>query len=84
MFYAYVLFSPTTNKIYIGYTSRNPEERLFAHNNIEKGSYTSKFRPWVLLFWEVFDTKAKALGREKQLKSAAGRRFIREFISNQD
>jgi len=81
MFFVYVLYSPAADKIYIGYTSRNPEERLFAHNHIEKGSYTSRFRPWKILFTEPFETKSEALKREKQLKAGAGRRFIRDFIS---
>ena len=81
MFFVYVLYSPNTDKIYIGFTSRPPEVRLFAHNNIEKGSYTSRFRPWNLLFSEQFETKKEAMEREKQLKGAAGRRFIREFIA---
>jgi putative endonuclease len=80
MFTVYALHSPTFNKIYIGFTSRNPEERLFAHNHLEKNSFTSKFRPWIIIYTETHETKAAAMAREKQLKTAKGREFIRNLI----
>ena len=79
VFYAYVLYSPSFDKIYIGYTS-NLENRLNGHNHLDKKGWTRKFRPWVILFFEEFEYKKQALTREKQLKSYRGRCFIREQI----
>ncbi len=81
MFFVYVIYSEAFNKIYIGFTS-NLENRIFAHNNLPKG-WTSKFRPWQLVFSEKYETKKEAMIREQQLKSHAGRNFIRQKILNQ-
>lgn len=76
--FAYVLYSESYNKVYIGITS-NLEKRLFAHNNLPKG-WTKSFRPWVLAYFEEYSTKSEALKREKSLKSHMGREFIRKEI----
>ena len=82
-FTVYVLFSPDFNKIYIGFTS-NLEQRLISHNELGKKGWTIKFRPWTLIHTEAFETKADAMKREKQLKSAKGREFIwRDIIKNE-
>jgi len=78
MFYTYALYSKSYNKIYIGMTS-NMEKRLFAHNNLPKG-WTAKFRPWIVIHSETFETKSEALKREKQLKTSKGREFIWDIV----
>jgi putative endonuclease len=79
MYTVYALFSPTFNKIYIGFTS-NLEERFLAHNQFDKKGWTIRYRPWIIIHTEVFDQKAEAMKREQQLKSAKGRAFIRSLI----
>lgn len=79
MFTVYVLYSALHDKIYIGYTV-NLENRLLAHNMLEKKGWTIKYRPWSLLHTENFDTKAEAMLREKKLKTAAGRKWVRSLI----
>ncbi len=81
MFFVYVIYSPSSDKIYIGYSS-DLERRLFEHNHAIKG-YTLKFRPWVILFSEKYPDKKSAMAREKQLKSGHGREYIRKFIATQ-
>ena len=81
MFFVYALYSETHNKIYIGYSS-DPEMRLLSHNDDRNKGWTGRYQPWMLIFTEKCDTKTKALKREKQLKSAKGRRFIRDLIEN--
>ena len=78
-YYTYVLHSKKYDKIYIGYTS-NLEERMKSHNELGKTGYTRKFRPWTIIHTEAFDSKKLAMNREKHLKSARGRRFIREEL----
>ena len=75
MYTVYVLFSKKFNKIYIGYTS-DLESRIISHNELGKKGWTLKFRPWTLVYSEEFDTKGKALLKEKQLKSGRGREWI--------
>ena len=78
-FSVYVLFSPSHNKIYIGYTS-DLEKRLLSHNHLSPKGYTKRYRPWMLIHTEVFNTKLEAIKREKELKSGRGRKFIWELI----
>jgi putative endonuclease len=78
-FHVYVLHSGQYDKIYIGYTS-DLESRLNSRNELATKGWTVKFRPWSLVHTETFETKAEAMGREKQLKSARGREFIRKEI----
>jgi len=79
MYVVYVLYSETFDKIYIGYTS-NLEQRLMSHNFLAKKGWTIKFRPWKTVYTEEYFDKKDAMMREKQLKSASGRRFIRSLI----
>ena len=79
MFTAYVLYSKTFNKIYIGYTS-DIDQRLNSHNIYSKKGWTVKFRPWELLYFEEFETKSEAMKREKELKTAKGREFIWKMV----
>jgi len=72
----YVLHSPNFDKIYIGYTS-DLEQRMLSHNELGKKGWIIKFRPWMLIHTEEFEKKSEAIKREKQLKTAAGRRWIR-------
>ena len=80
MFTVYVLYSKQFDKIYVGFTI-NLDNRFKSHNELGKKGWTVKFRPWAVLHTEGFETKAAAMEREKQLKSAKGRAYIRELIN---
>ena len=84
MYYVYVVRSESTGKIYIGQTN-NIEKRLQRHNKIlkvKKTSYTYKNKGlWILVYKEKMSDRKTALKREKQLKSARGREFIKSRIS---
>ena len=75
----YVLYSSKFDEIYIGYTS-NLIQRFLAHNKLSKKGWSIKFRPWIVIHCEYFNSKIDALNREKQLKSAFHRKWIREQI----
>jgi len=81
MFTVYVLHSKLFDKIYIGFTS-NLVQRLLSHNELGKKGWTISFRPWTLIYKEELNLKSEAMKREKQLKTAAGRTFIRSLIKN--
>lgn len=80
MFTVYVLFSKEYNKIYIGFTS-DLEQRLLSHNELSKKGWTIRFRPWHLVYKEEYQFKSDAMHREKELKTATGRKFIWSLIT---
>ena len=77
-FVTYVLYSKNHNKIYIGYTT-NLISRFLSHNQLGNG-FTAKYRPWEVIYIEVFLTKKEAMFRERALKSFQGREFIRNVV----
>ncbi|TCJ12532.1 GIY-YIG nuclease family protein [Flaviaesturariibacter flavus] len=79
MYTVYVLYSSGYDKIYIGMTS-DLTERLRSHNELGKKGWTISFRPWTCIYTELFGKKPQALAREKQLKTAKGRAFIRTLL----
>jgi putative endonuclease len=79
MFIVYALYSENFNKIYIGMTS-NIAERFKSHNELSKKGWTKNFRPWIIIYQEEYTEKKEALKRERQLKGAAGRAFLRSLI----
>jgi len=79
MFYVYYLKSIYhPGKTYIGFT-RNLKQRIADHND-GKSVYTAQYRPWRMVGFLGFDTKAKALAFERHLKTNAGRIFLRRYL----
>ncbi len=72
MFTVYVLFFKKFKRIYIGFTS-DLQKRFLSHNELATKGHTVKFRPWIIAYTEVFNTKSEAMAREKQLKADKGR-----------
>jgi putative endonuclease len=77
-----VLYSPSANKFYVGYTS-NLESRLLSHNLLGTKDWTKRYRPWDLVYTEPYETKSSALKREKELKTGVGREWIRKMCSKE-
>jgi putative endonuclease len=74
MFYVYLLHSTKDNGFYIGY-STDLKRRLSEHRRA--ASFATKSRgPWKLIY-EAYTEREDAEGREKFLKSGAGRRCLR-------
>jgi putative endonuclease len=74
MYYVYVLHSEADHGLYIGFTT-DLARRVLQHNEGESKS-TSSRRPFRLIYYEAYATDEDALGREKFLKSGAGRRLL--------
>lgn len=75
MFYVYVLHSAADFGFYIGY-STDLKRRLSEHK--QGAAAATKYRgPWKLICYEAYIERADAEGRERYLKSGAGRRFLR-------
>ena len=78
MFYVYVLRSTSSGKYYIG-QSENPERRLEYHNTIEKG-FTSRYRPWELVWKKRYETRVEAIKVERMVKSRKNRIYVEKLI----
>jgi len=80
-FVIYVLYSERFNKNYTGFTS-NLIERFKSHNHLGTKGFTLKFRPWIVIHVEFFNSKSEAMKREKYLKTGIRREFIQNLIHN--
>jgi putative endonuclease len=79
MFIVYILYSMSSSKTYVGFTS-DVERRLFEHNVSETKGFTLRYRPWILIRKEIFADKTDAMTREKFLKTGRGREEIKAYV----
>ena len=78
MFYAYVLKSVNHDYIYKGHCE-DLEKRLKEHNS----GMTKSIRPYIpfkIVYFEIFDSRAEAIKREKYFKSSHGRKFLKSKL----
>ena len=84
LYFVYVLAN-LKDEIYIGQTS-HLSCQFDQHNDPEfQGTLHTKrhLGPWRMIYSETYATRAKAMGREKQLKTSRGRTWIRQtFLSS--
>lgn len=73
--YVYVLRSTVDGQFYVGLT-RNLKARLELHNKGQVSS-TKRRSPLVLVYWEGCLNESDAAQREKYLKTAWGKRYIK-------
>jgi len=78
--FVYVLHSEKDDKMYTGYTT-NLKDRLISHN-CGKGKSSRRYRPYKLLYFEGCLNKKDALHRERYLKTAWGKRYIKNRLKN--
>ena len=79
MYYLYILQSLKDRSYYVGY-SKDPERRLVKHNSAKTG-YTSRKKPWNLVYTEKYASKTEALKREKFIKAQKSKVFIERLIN---
>jgi putative endonuclease len=79
-YYVYVLKSEKDGKHYVGYTE-DIKRRLKDHNAGRVPS-TRKRRPLILIYWEGCLNQQDATTREKYLKTAWGKRYIKNRLHN--
>ena len=75
-YYVYILQSQSHQTYYYGHCA-DLEKRISAHNN-GKVRYTKGRRPWVLHYFETFNTRSEAVRRERFFKSMEGYRYLKE------
>ncbi len=77
MWFIYALQSESTGKTYTG-ISQNPAQRLEQHNQ-GKVTSTKSGKPWKMIYQESgFSSTESARTREKYLKFAAGKRWLKK------
>ena len=74
-YYVYVLESEIDGRLYKGQTF-DIDKRIKEHN-LGKTKSTKGFKPWKLVYFEVFETREEALEREKYFKTGSGREFLK-------
>jgi len=80
-YFVYILKSQRDNLLYTGYT-KNLKNRLQEHNDGKVNS--TKYRtPLKLIYFEASKNKYDAIKREKYLKTAYGKRYIKNRLRNQ-
>ena len=78
MHYAYVLFSLTDHKLYIGFTS-DLKRRIAEHNR--GGTISTKCRrPLKLIYYEAHVSENDARRRESYFKTEKGKSSLRQML----
>jgi putative endonuclease len=64
----YILYSPSLNRFYTGFTTGDVNERLHKHLARHKG-FTAKAKDWAIVHTEPHPDKPSAMKREKEIKN---------------
>jgi len=75
MFYSYILKSQKDNSYYYG-SCQNLLKRVDIHNK-GKSRYTKSKRPWILIYFEEFNSRSEAYRRELFFKSIDGYKWLK-------
>ena len=75
-YFAYILISESNGRRYFG-SCENLEERLKIHN-AGKVRSSKAYRPYRILYFETFDTRAEAFARERFFKTVEGYKYLKE------
>ncbi len=81
MFYTYILYSPSTQRYYTGYTGTTLQKRIQRHNQGDNPS-TKPGIPWTLKFFKSFETNTKAIKFENLIKRKKSRKYIEWLIES--
>ena len=78
--YVYVLLSQKDGQFYMGYT-RNVHKRVEQHNSGHVQATKSRL-PMKLIYWEGCINQQDATRREKYLKTAWGKRYLKGRVKD--
>lgn len=67
-FYVYIMASKHNGTLYVGSTS-NLVKRVWEHKNQVVPSFTSKYKVYMLVYYEIHETYLEAARREKRFKN---------------
>jgi putative endonuclease len=77
----YILYSPSADSYYIGFTGDDPAQRLRRHNTNHKG-FTGKKNDWAIVYTEPYTTKEEAYKREREVKKWKSRKLLLQLIGS--
>ncbi len=84
MYYIYILYSPSFDKYYVGYT-QDYNQRLVTHNTTDKNTFTSKYRPWrIETVFGAGEDEAKAIHLERFIKKQKSRKLLLHLIDGKE
>jgi putative endonuclease len=75
-YFAYILKSQSHGNYYYG-SCENLEKRFKEHNSGQV-KYTKGRRPWVIHYFEIFETRSEAQKREYFFKSIDGYKYLKQ------
>ena len=75
-YHVYILWSASIGRYYVGSTS-NLAERFLQHNR-GQSKFTSKGKPWILLWNQKCFDKTEALRLENKIKKRGIKRFLED------
>lgn len=82
MFCIYFAKSEKNGKIYVGFTEKDPKDRVGDHNS-GSSKWSRRNKPLKLIYYETYACKRDALEREKFYKTGIGKRvkyaIVKEF-----
>jgi len=78
MFFVYILKSKIDSSLYIGHTS-DLKARIKAHNS-SSSKYSKTKKPFIIIWYCVFNKKTKAIKFEKYLKHGSGHAFMNKRL----
>ena len=79
-FYVYILQSLKDFSFYVGQCD-DLDKRMSKHfDGLSK--YTAGKRPWRLVYFEVFDSRAQALKREGEMKRMKSKKYLEQLIND--
>jgi putative endonuclease len=80
MFFAYVIKSIKHDYYYKGHC-QDLEKRLGQHNSGMTESI-KPYIPFIVVYFEEFETEEQAIKREKYFKTSSGRRFLKKVMAS--
>ena len=84
MYYIYLLYSPSSDKYYVG-TTDDYQKRFHQHNTTERNTYTSKHKPWQpAAVFACGTDRRTAVKIEKFIKKQKSRVFIERIIEGDE
>lgn len=78
VFYTYILQSLLNGSLYVG--STDDLKNRFKEHNAGKVTYTKRFMPWKLVYYEAYLTKLLARKTELFYKTSQGRRQLNKKL----
>lgn len=79
MAFLYIIKSGKDGSFYIG-SSKNVENRLLDHNIRSTDKYTSKKRPWKIVYIREYKTLNEAIKEERRLKKCKSKKYLKWLI----